>query len=74
MTTKVGSEEWTSLPVVRPCLPSGVSVVGFYEPTPTEGTFDGRSVGIFHVDGNGPVAGDPDSWYRWEGFNHTTDG
>lgn len=45
-----------------------------YIPTLTEGTFDGRSVGIFRVDGNGPVAGDSDNWYRWEGFKRTTDG
>ena len=50
------------------------SHIPFYEPTLTEGTYDGRSVGILRVDGNGPVAGDPDSWYRWEGFKHTTDG
>jgi hypothetical protein len=36
------------------------SRIPFYEPTPTEGTYDGRSVGILRVDGNRPMAGHPD--------------
>ncbi|MCL1595523.1 MAG: cell wall-binding repeat-containing protein [Actinomycetia bacterium] len=41
-----------------------------YEPLLETGVVDGRSVGLFTVDGAGPTAG----YYSYQGFKRTTDG
>ena len=41
-----------------------------YEPLLTTGVVDGRSVGLFTVDGAGPTSG----YYSYQGFKRTTDG